>query len=180
MIVVMCGLPQSGKSTVVDQIFNTDDHFIIRPSDYIPQNVENIPEDKRKKINVEAWNVALEIAREFIHDQGNDDIIVLDMCNRRYTDIGPMLRFGKRHGHRLVIIVVNCPIDQCQSRSAELDRSIFSNYVDSLKESLPKYKGESDDFLVVQNKGSLEDLVSSLDPIRDKLCLSTSTQTPTT
>lgn len=179
MIVIMCGLPKSGKTTVVDQLFSDND-YIIRPADFVPENANQLSENLRKAMHLEAWKTGISLAREQIHEGTIDDVIVLDMCNREIEPLSTMIHFARKKGHKVVVLFVNAPTMACRSRDDSLDDKVFRTYVSSIKESLPKYKSECDQLLVVNNKNDLPDLISSLQEIRDTLCHNTSTPTPTT
>lgn len=179
MIIAMCGLPNSGKSTIVDMLFEGFKPCIIRPSDYIPQNADKLDSKMRKKINIEAWNVGIDAAREVIHEGEVSDIVVLDMCNKDYEPIGSMISFGKKKGHKFFTIYVNRPLSECR-KDTTIPKRVFDEYVSRIKLSLPIYKKHSDKLLVINNKGSVGDLEEQINIMRESLCLNTLIQTPTT
>lgn len=171
MIIIMCGLPASGKSTLVDLVFD-DSTKVIRPEDYVPQNADKLDTEVYKSIKIAAWNVAIDLFREEAHDGKLSDIIVLDMCNRDIAAIISILRFARARGHEVILLYLNSSREACIRRSG-LAPDIIDKYIDSLKDSLPKYKVECNNFMVARNKGNLQDLTEQADKIRDKLCLNT-------
>lgn len=175
MIVLICGLPKSGKSVFVDKLFGIECH-LIRPSDYIPNNYENMPNDIQQNLNIEAWKVGIETAEDILKDIREQDdysqVLVYDMCNKNSNPLEYTLKSEKRRGHKIVVIYINCPTKVCKDRCGFSDE-IMNTYVEGFKKSLPKYKSISNEFIVVDNKGSLEDLDEHANNIRDKLCLNT-------
>ena len=169
----MCGMPSSGKSKVVDMLPKGGHEWhIIRPSDWIPENLSTLDATIQSAYNIECWSIALAKSKEAVAKISPREIIVLDACNSKYTTIATLIADAKAALHKVVLLFVQARADLCLARDAKLTESLLLDYVDRFKVSLPKYKKLCDLFLVVRNNGTLEHLETELYAVWKQLCQS--------
>lgn len=165
-------MPASGKSKVVDMLHNRNNTkwHIIRPSDWIPENIAVIDEESQRAYNTACWSLAIEKAHEAICDINPKEIIVLDTCNSKYNTVVTLIADAKSAMHRVVLLFVQSTMQLCLERNAGISEALLRTYMDSFKISLPKYKKACDMFVVIKNIGTLEKLETELHEPWKKLC----------
>ncbi len=181
MIVIMCGLPFSGKSTVVNALFDRASHYIIRPDDFIPENTMSLNADMQRSIKIEAYNISIEKLQEYSKTLDESETVVLDMCNRDYSVLNQSFVSARKHGHKIITIFVHTSLTNCKARAPKpLENSVFTKYIDAFHFSLPKFKKLSDSFIIVQNDEPIEVVAVKLADVRQMLCHNTKITTSTT
>ena len=172
MLIIMCGPPGSGKSTVADLFLEEIDADLIRPSDWMPDNIETLGGELEREYRIQCWRTAIEKTKELVITVSPEELIVLDCANAKYHTIDPTIQKAKRAGHEIVLLYVNTPRSVCKERMADdwVGDETFNGYVDNIKTSLPKYKRTCNKFLVINNHSCQGDLTNSVEAIRDKLC----------
>jgi len=172
MLILMCGLPGCGKSLCVDILLEGIDADLVRPSDWMPDNIDQLGPDARREYGLACWKTAIDTTRDFIDACGDDDIIILDCGNSKYHTVAPIIKEAKKCGHRVVLLYVNASSDKCEDRLGDewIGEDTASQYMRSIKKSLPKYKKACHKFLVVHNNSEPKDLRESVDTLRGKLC----------
>jgi len=174
MLILMCGLPFSGKSTVVDLLFKdppvAKDVVLIRPSDYFPESFADSEEEKHFRI--EAWKAAMNGAEEAVEAEKPETFIVLDCGNSKFRTTRGLIRLAKRNKHRVVLLYVHALVKQCEERAGKdwVGEDVAKGYIESIKDSLPKFKSKCDRVIAVDNKSSLDDLKQSTATAWSKLC----------
>lgn len=170
MLILTCGIPSSGKSRAIDILSTGRNWNIIRPSDWVPDNLSTLGEDMERSYRIECWSIAIDKTREAIAHTCPKDVIVLDSGNSKYNTVAVLVGEAKVALHKVAVLFVYANSSLCISRNATLTESLVRNYVDRLKASLPLYKRFCDLFLPVQNNGTIEELESELHNIRNILC----------
>jgi len=174
MLILTCGLPKSGKSKAIDILAKHKDHkwHIIRPSDWVPDNLLALDEQTQREYNIGCWSMAIEKCKEAIEEVPPQEIIVLDACNSKINTLVTLIADAKAALHRVVLLFVQSNADLCLARDAKLTESLLRDYTGRFKTSLPKYKKCCDMFLVVRNNGIFEQLETELYDTWKTLCQS--------
>ena len=165
MLILTCGLPGSGKSKAIDILmakFGGKKWQLIRPSDWVPENLSTFDEETQRAYNIGCWEMAMEKANEAIAQIPPKNTIVLDNCNSKFTTVSTLISDARAALHHVVLLFVQSNVNLCLARNAKLSESLLRDYVDRFKVCLPKYKKVCDSFLVVRNNGTLEQLENEL------------------
>ena len=172
MFIITAGLPKAGKSRAIDMLRgrNNTKWHVIRPSDWIPDNLANLDQDIQRSFTVECWSVAIEKCREAISEIPPREIIVLDGCNSKINTVLALIGDARAAMHHVVLFFVQAQINLCLQRDAKLTTSLLTDYAERYKVCLPKYKKLCDLFLVVRNNGTLEQLGTELHDTWKRLC----------
>lgn len=180
MFVLMCGLPSSGKSTVVDIIADTESSvWVIRPEDWLPDNIDELNEEDEKNQRIGCWREAMNFAEKHVNHKSGlckpDDIIILDCSNSKFKPLQGLICLAKRSGHKCVVLYVNSRVAQCASRAGDkwIGTEIAESYMRNIKDSLPKFKSKCDQVIVADNIGDLGDLKHSAIAAWSRLCQTT-------
>lgn len=174
MLLLTAGLPGCGKSKAIDILSKHafPKWHIIRPSDWIPENLSMLDAETQRAYNIECWSIAIDKSKEAVAKVPPREIIVLDACNSKYNTTLTLIADAKVALHKVVLLFVQANADLCLARDAKLTESLLHDYVDRFKTSLPKYKKSCDLFLVVRNNGILEQLETELYDLWKQLCQS--------
>ena len=165
--VIMCGLPSSGKSVVADFLLRDQPRAsLIRPSDWMPSNIDVLSSEQEKDFRLECWKLALEKTEEALAELAPDECLILDCGNSKFHTLSHIITEAKRRGHSVLFLFVDCKLATCIIRAPKIPKSVFEGYVGNLKDSLPKYKKACDRFHVVRNNGTLEQLGVEVREIR--------------
>jgi hypothetical protein len=163
MLLIVAGLPKSGKSRAIDFLSKSDGQWhIIRPSDWIPENLSSLDVESQRAFNIECWSMAIEKCKEAIEQVPPRETIVLDSCNSKYTTLLTLIVDAKAAMHKVVLLFVQSNISLCLARDPKMTESLLCDYTNRFKVSLPKYKKSCDSFLVIRNNGTLDQLKTEL------------------
>jgi predicted kinase len=156
VLVLLCGPPFCGKSTVADLAFNSDS--IIRPSDWMPDNYQVLGGDAVKDYRIVCWKIALEKTEESIEESDPSETIVVDQGNNKFDTAKSIIKLAKKHNHKIVLLYVNAKFALCKDRSGDdwIGDEIWQLCLDNIKESLPKYKKACDKFVIVDNNDDID------------------------
>jgi hypothetical protein len=145
---------------------------IIRPSDWIPENLATLDKETQQSYNIGCWSVALDKCKEAIADVSPRDIIVLDACNSKSNTLVTLIADAKAALHNVALLFVQANMNLCLARDTKITEPLLCDYIDRFKISLPQYKKLCNAFLVVRNNGTLEQLETELHDIWKQLCQS--------
>lgn len=154
-LLLMFGLPGSGKSACADIICKQFEkkYELIRPEDWIPIN---LPDHLMKDFKVSAWETALSLTQEAITD--NKDIL-LDQCNLYNEKINEIIQLAIKSFYIIDLVYINATKDNCALRKPELAfLTRETSYIDKFRQSLLKYKGLLNNFFVIENNGTQDEL----------------------
>jgi predicted kinase len=175
MLIILCGMPFSGKSTLVDEMFmikpgEYNSHCLLRPADWMPEPLNNMDKEFIKDYRVTCWHMALDKTEKALLDFGSNKVIILDQGNHRYDDVRHLIYVAKENKHKIILIYVNTRMAICHDRSGSkwVGKEIWKSALHNIKGSLPKYKKACDDFVVVDNNGTIPDLRLIIPNIRSK------------
>jgi predicted kinase len=175
MLILTCGLPGAGKSRAIDILSKhaKASWNIIRPSDWVPENLFMMSEEMQSAYNIECWSLALEKCKEAIEQLDHKKFIVLDGCNSKFNTVSFLIEEARSKLHKVALLFVQSDSKLCLARNAKLTEALLADYVERFKVSLPKYKKVCDLFLVARNCATLEQLETELHDAWTKLCQNT-------
>ncbi len=172
MLVLMCGLPSSGKSTAANIVSSSLAAMTFRPEDWLPDDFDMLDKNTQRQYRFACWGTAIDSAREATADFDNSKVIILDCGNSKYHTVQDLLKKAKRRKHKTMLLFVHCPTNLCKDRAgnAWIGQEKCDEYIKCFKESLPKYKANCDVFTKVLNDSSKEDLEQKLQPVLELIC----------
>ena len=174
MLILMCGLPFCGKSVVLDIITEKTELSIciIRPEDWLPDDIDNLSAEEEKKYRIECWRTAISAVEDEVEQRDPSEMIVLDCANSKYGPLESLLRRAKRNGHKLVVLYVNARPTQCEARAGDhwVGAKVVGNYVENIKDSLPKFKSKCDRIIIIENTDTLDVLKQNAPTAWSRLC----------
>ena len=171
MLILMSGLPSSGKSVVVD-MFKSGNDLLLRPEDWMPNNIDILGADAEKEYRIACWKMAIEKSLEAVIETKPSSRIILDCTNSKFFSIASLIGQAKAYKHRVVLVFVSAKVQCCEQRSG-LARSIYDEYVENFKHSLPRYKSACDDIIVIRNDGDKQELIGTVSKIAGRICHTT-------
>ena len=151
MFIIMCGLPQSGKSTFLEFVANAFEHFnatsidIIRPSDYYPPDIESMPPNERTEYQIGAWELALERASLSLSGM---PFVALDTCGTSPNSLQTPIGVAQIHRHEIVVIWMAASRRVCEAR---IDPGIITKYVDKIPAAMREYKARGYKIFIVKD-----------------------------
>jgi dephospho-CoA kinase len=170
MFILTCGLPGSGKSKVIDILSAGLGWHIIRPSDWIPDDLSALDEKTEREYLIGCWSLAIDKAKEAIAQIPPRDVIVLDSGNSKFNTTRLLICDAKKMFHKVAMLFVNSNVSLCKTRNTKLTDTLLRDYAERFKSSLPLYKKACDLFLVVNNNGTIEHLETELHDVLKILC----------
>jgi len=175
MFILMCGLPSCGKSVTIDIIIQKTmgpPVRVIRPEDWLPDNINSLGAEAEKNYRIESWKFAISMAEKAVEECNSSELIVLDCANSKFRPLESLLRRAKRNGHKLAVLYVNSRPAQCEARAGDkwVGAQVVQTYVESIRNSLPKFKSKCDRIIIVENTDTLAALEQNALVAWSKLC----------
>ena len=151
MIIIMSGLPYSGKTTYVDS--NHNDSIVIDPKNYYPDDFESLDKEERSEIAIAAWGLSVSELYDEIKSERDSSIIVHDTCGSSISYLLDTCLVARNNKHKIRFIYVNTPLKVCRKRSGgEIDDSVFRRYIKKFKDILPIMKKQANEFTIIDGK----------------------------
>ena len=149
MVIFMCGLPKSGKTSLVEGLKLPKKVEIISPAMFEFDELKISDEYERKIV---AWKMAVEFLSDRIKESSDDEIMLFDTCcaNESMLDV---FNLCKERNHRSLVVFVDSSVESCVSRS--VDESLLDKYKDKFKRALPQFKDAVDAIRIVHNNEDL-------------------------
>lgn len=168
MLIITCGIPQSGKSTVVDKCQEFLQATLFRPGDWIPQNLAAVSQVAERDFRNSALTTAKVDILEWMEEFDPSKVVILDERNEDCNDLNDLFVKAAQHGHQVILLYVNARSTECATRSGILWD--FSESASKILISIPNYKLLCDSVVVVNNNGSIDELDGKVAAIKEKLC----------
>lgn len=138
MLIIMCGYPSSGKSTFLDLLSPyLGDHHIIRPSDWYPDDIDNIDSQDRTKYQLACWEHALDKTILLLSSKPVDIPIILDTCAASPNSLNSIIETAKLHRHKIIAIVIGTPASICASRA---NPDVIQRYINKIPNAVRTYR----------------------------------------
>jgi len=169
MFVIMCGLPLSGKTCVSKVLFDFENDWVLRPSDYLPLNFDTLNENEKSRYYTASWQISIQNIEKLLLKLDNDRIIVLDCCNSKSNAISNLMCIAHREKHKICLVYVSSDSKSCIERSGDntIGYDIIKKYIVGLKSSLQVYKKKCDRIIVIKNDGTIEQLISKCEQVKE-------------
>ena len=171
MFVVMCGYPGSGKSTFVDILkpeFHKLGHrmYVVRPSDWYPENIEEMDPKERTDWQIGSWEHALDKVGDLLVTKGVENAVLLDTCGASPKSISSNIAVAEMRRHQTAAIWMAVPRGICESR---VDPNIVAKYIGRIKSAVLEYNEKFDRFIVVKH-GTIDQWKEMAVEAAGKLC----------
>jgi len=156
MFIIMCGYPKSGKSTFADllhQEYTKLGHghmCIVRPSDWYPEDIDNMSSSERTEYQIASWEYALEKVSQLLTSEDISNIIVLDTCGASPDSFKTLIGISQMRGHKLVAIFMAIPKVLCKTR---INPDIIQRYSGKIRKAVLEYKSICDDLIIIKHEG---------------------------
>lgn len=158
MILIMAGLPKSGKSFVVRQLSDVHQSLVIDPQRLVPPEVSRSAKEYREALLC-AWQVAYEKLLKSITSEPPDKIIIFDTCASRSTTISEISAAASITRHRTCLIFIHAEVQVCLVRAGdEVDLQTIRDYEQKFVNSLRESRAYCDNFVVINNTRGKPDL----------------------
>ena len=149
MVIIMAGLPKSGKTYIV-KIFKallpSYDIQIIEPSKFIP------PEADKNVAATAAWQIAFEKLLGIIGEGNKNNIIVFDSCASKSSVVVDISTKAKISDHDVWMVFVFASKETCLRRSNhEVDKELIDKYERLFLDTLKRSQAACNRFFVVDN-----------------------------
>ena len=149
MLVIMVGLPQSGKSTFIDMVAAKCCHEmdIIRPSDWYPSDIDDIDQNSRTDYQLVAWEYALDKISAVLASSIDKRLIVLDTCGATPGSLRTVFGVAKIHKHTIAAIFIATPRGVCDSR---IDPLVVDKYISKIHDAVLEYNKMCNKLIIVK------------------------------
>jgi hypothetical protein len=154
MVIFMAGFPKSGKTFVLDLILSKlkKDVFVVCPVDFRQDDYDESNEEKRRDIDLAAWEASLDLLWEEVCGSDDSNIIVYDTCCASLGKMSPYFKGIRKKGHVIVYLFVKSSWEKCKERAeAWLPKEVVNLYKDKFKYSIPGLCELSDHVVIVEN-----------------------------
>jgi len=145
MIIIMAGLPKSGKTVLARQLSSqSKGSFHVDPASFVPPDAS--PDEHRDAILC-GWEIAYEKLLEIIDKNPSNTLIIFDTCASKTSVVETIAIRGKKAGHKIHMVFVETPKEICIKRGA--DASVVSRYEQQFISSLKNSAGCCDKFTTI-------------------------------
>jgi len=148
MFIILVGYPGAGKSTFADLIKSNDESVdIMRPSDWYPNNIEEMPSKAQMDYKIACWEHAIDKTSNWLGSNSPSSVVILDTCGASAKSLTTLFAMAALHKHKTICMIVHTPMSICASRS---DPGVVQKYTNKLKVAIPEYKEKCDEIIVVR------------------------------
>jgi len=161
MIIIMAGLPKSGKSTlaknIVDKII-TGSSFTVDPAVYVPPELTPESGKAYREAMLGAWEFARERLKKLSSVQPDSTVIIFDTCASKNNVVKSIVDEAKENNHRTLLVYVDTPSNTCLERgSGVINRDVIKHYERAFVKSLKKSTELCDSFVVMEGSGEFNE-----------------------
>ena len=169
MLILMGGLPKSGKTVFAKALAFRLGASLISPDVVLPPGLEQFSEEKQKELRIAAWKACQESTLEFCSKPKNvPKVAIFDTTGKNLRALEELERMCSIRGHDLFFVYVHDTRERCGERG--VGESLLNEYFEVMKAPLQHFKNR---LVVVKNEGSVEDLIDKA-PMVEELCRSAS------
>jgi len=121
---------------------------IVRPSNWYPDDIDQMDVDERTDWQIAAWEHALEKCCSLLATKDVTNVILFDTCGASPNALKTLIGVAQLHRHRIVAIWMAVPRRVCESR---IEPSVVQRYVDRIHNAVQEYKATCDELIVVKH-----------------------------
>ncbi|MDP1712569.1 MAG: AAA family ATPase [Candidatus Nanopelagicaceae bacterium] len=163
MLIVMAGLPKSGKTTFASRLKNVT---LYSPDLSLP-DLSDADEEKRKQYRIAAWDISLRATSIFIRKKSDEEIVVFDTTGSNISTIENLFDLCVAHDHRFLYFFIHDSMERCTDRFVSLEgktkeetERLMNDYRRKLLNCITKFKSR---MKIIKNDGSKEELEKQAD-----------------
>lgn len=163
MIIILSGYPKSGKTVFALKFIEDLDITYISQDLFQPDNIDELSEEEQMEIGISSW----QCSEDYLFEKLETDDIIYDTCGSNRDQLRLIYKKAKEYNHKIVFIYIHSPINDCVGRGT--DRQLCIKYKNRFKDILVTMRKKSDDFIIVKNKGSIDDLLTEAVNARSRI-----------
>lgn len=125
MLVIMAGLPCSGKTTFVESLVeelkkstNCTSIIVVDPTIGYPPDIDTYQADIKSVISIAAWEVALDELSKMVVECDNESIIILDTTGSNSSALTSIIDRAVLHKHKTFLVKMVTTSDDCRERAS--------------------------------------------------------------
>lgn len=131
-LVIVSGLPKSGKTSVINNIKNHDSWL-------------HVCREKFTGESLDRWNNSITVLYEAIY---SDLDIIFDSCGVNFEQLEKPILVAKFKGYTILHVTITRDPEQC---AEYIDRKIIAQYEDRLASAQPRFINISDKSITIDN-----------------------------
>jgi len=152
MLIIIGGLPSSGKTTMATILSKKLNIDIISPTSLYPENLHK-NEELRQIFAVSAWEVCMDAVEQFTMDNDNDKKVIFDSISLNANTIRPIILNAQNKGHKVLYVLCITTKETAKKRGKRwVGDEIYAKYLDQLKKSIKSLNATSDKLIVLKNE----------------------------
>lgn len=152
MLIILAGLPGSGKSSVLEGIKNKSDITIIDPTCGLPTDINILPDNDQRDYRIAGWQIALEDLRKEVNDQ-QKKCIIFDSCASKYKPFETIVLEAKLMHRKIVYAYIKRDRTKCIEIR---DESVILKYEQDYKASIPEFVSIANNRMIINNDKGIE------------------------
>jgi len=129
MLILMMGLPGSGKSTIVGMLSKFVNINSVCPEDLYPDNFNELKYEEQHAIKLAAWHTSIDYIKDNI---SKDALLLLDSCNANLDLISELMALAKSHNQKTAAIFTAASDETCIRRLNKenklVNNGLYSKY----------------------------------------------------
>jgi len=158
MLILMCGLPASGKSEFVSALaFHIDSLLLYQPN-----------HSRDSKSSIDHWEECLEAVTATLYRSDDSIPILLDTCGASPNSFKELFTMASIRSHQVIVIWVHSTASECLDRF-DGNEEIVVKYIDKIKDAVIEYQSKYK-LIAVKNHGALWELRNEAKGVAKKLC----------
>lgn len=142
-LIIMGGLPKSGKTTIVQKSINNDTLHICR---------ENVHVDDP----LEQWNTSINLLYDAITKDMN---VIFDSCGVNIKQLMESVTIARIRGYEIRYIFIDREIEKC---AEHIDMGIINKYRNRVIDALKSIKDNNIELLIINNNNSIDDALGQI------------------
>lgn len=146
-VIILVGIPGSGKSTYVDRLVKGTDKYVVIHPDSIREELTGSVQDQSK--NAEVFKLAFQRMDAALKSGKN---VIFDSCAQSRERRKAIIQIGKKYNAEIHAAVFKIPLELAKERNAKRDR-VVPNFV--LERMFSQWedpsKDEGFDFISIQS-----------------------------
>jgi predicted kinase len=165
MLIVMGGLPKSGKTIIANHIANKFGATLFGVDHLLPENIDQFPEDEQKEIRLYAWKQCHSSTIKFCSNKKKSrEIAIYDTAGSSVMILEEIKRLCSIYDHGMVYVYVHDTMERCHKRG--VDKKLLNDYFEKFMVVLKRFR---DCVEIIKNSGTPDHFVSSGEELCQRL-----------